>query len=95
MRSQYNFSKMKKTKSKSWKNPRNYSLVRWTLSEKFGSTYDKCYPFKQGKNYLFVSEMPQMPGHCIVMDAGANVGKPLLYIGYHTTDFEEISKEDL
>jgi len=95
MRSEYDFSKMKKSKKKSWSKPRNLSLVRFILSEKFGGFYEKAYPFKAGTNYLFVGEIPNMTGHCVIMDVSANVGRPLLYIGYHTDNFEELTKEEV
>lgn len=44
--------------------PRNFSLVKFVLAE----GYEKEYPFKVGRWYLFMGEIPNMPGHCVVMD---------------------------
>ena len=90
MRKEYDFSKMKKRKT--WHTPRNLSIVRFTLSKKFGKFYEKAYPFKADREYVFLGEIPNIPGHCIVTDFKANsyIGEPLFYIGYSTDVFEEI-----
>lgn len=47
------------------------------------------YPFNVGDHYLFLGEITNMPGHCIVVE---DSGK--LRWGYHTDNFVLITEED-
>lgn len=49
------------------------------------------YPFKEKHPYIFFGEIPNMPGHCIVMD---NETKEL-YSGYHTDHFTEMPEDEI
>lgn len=67
--------------------PRQYSYVKF-LFDDLPEEYRSGYPFKPMIRYIYVGEIPNSPGHCIVMDDN---GKH--YVGYHTDHFVEISDE--
>jgi len=46
--------------------------------------YENLYPFKKCQPLLFLGEVVQMPGHCIVVDKSGKV-----YWGYHISNFRE------
>jgi uncharacterized protein with WD repeat len=69
--------------------PRQYSLVKFDFST-LPDEYANQYPFKPNKRYIFFGEMPNMEGHCIVMDYE---GKH--FIGYHTENFIEMNEDEL
>lgn len=64
-----------------------YSLVIFIYDLPEG--YKNSYPFKENHQYIYFGEIPNMPGHCIVMDH--STGK--MYSGYHTDHFEEVTEE--
>lgn len=73
--------------SDEWTVPRQYSFVKFdytTLPE----FYRDSYPFGEWTRYIWLGEIPNMPGHCIVMD---ETGKH--YPCYHSENFVEISDE--
>lgn len=41
--------------------------------------------------FIFLGEIPNMPGHCVVI--GKNSGGT--YIGYHTSDFRELTDKEV
>jgi hypothetical protein len=49
--------------------PRQFSLVRFDF-DAFPAEYHAKYPFKKDGVYVFVGEIPNMPGHCVVADHG-------------------------
>jgi len=52
--------------------PRNNSLVYFDF-ESLPSGYDTTlYPFKKDYNYIFLGEIPNMPGYCIIVDPITN-----------------------
>ena len=70
--------------------PRQYSLVYFD-HDSFPSTFDtSSYPFMRKTAYLFLGEIPNMPGHCVVV---GDHGK--IIAGYHTEEFVEIPPEDM
>lgn len=62
----------------------DYSDMNEHLKEK----YVKIFGYD--KVYIFLGEIPQMPGHCIVVSM--NEGKILT--GYHTENFIELTEEE-
>jgi hypothetical protein len=62
---------------------RQYSLIRFIGDE-------SIYPFKRNATYIFFGEIPNMPGHVVLMDCQS--GK--IYSGYHPENFEEILEEE-
>ena len=62
--------------------PRNNSVVMFVTntSRKFD------YPFEDGSHYLFLGEIPNVPGCCVV----AEYPKGEIYSGYQTKNFVEV-----
>lgn len=52
--------------------------------------YENAYPWTNGTSLLFIGEITNMPGHCIVVDRKGKV-----YWGYHTDVFREPAEEEL
>lgn len=70
--------------------PRQLSLVKFEPLLAPGSLRRK-YPFRRGIAYLFVGEIPNMPGHCVVVNR--KTGK--IYSGYHIENFVELEEDEL
>lgn len=68
------------------KEPRQYALVRFAFEQLPEGEWG--YPFSKDHRYIFLGEIPNMGGHCIVMD---DKGKH--YVGFHTENFVELSEE--
>jgi hypothetical protein len=80
---------MKKNKEiRQIRKPRQYSLVKH-----IGLTNMKQSrgPFSGKKLFIYLGEIPNMPGHCVVADY--LTGK--LYSGYHIERFIEVPVEDV
>lgn len=69
--------------------PRKLSLVRFTAKTLTGAGRTK-YPFRAGRVYIFLGEIPNMRGHCVVAEQDS--GK--IYAGYHTENFAELAEDD-
>jgi len=52
--------------------------------------YSNVYPFKYDEHVLFLGEIVQMPGHCIIVN---KLGQVLW--GYHIDDFREPTEDEL
>lgn len=72
------------------KSPRKLSLVRFDAAKLPGSIRRK-YPFRAGRVYVFLGEIPNMPGHCVVADH--RTGQ--LHSGYHTEHFIELTEDEV
>jgi len=59
--------------------------VRWR-----GDLADIKYPFNNGEIVLFLGEVVQMPGHCVVAN---NAG--YVIFGHHTEDFREPTSDEI
>jgi hypothetical protein len=70
--------------------PRKLSLVKFKASSMRRGFRNK-YPFRIDATYIFIGEIPNMPGHCVLADH--QTGK--LYSGYHTDNFVELSGNEL
>ena len=68
------------------KKPRQYSFV--TFND--GGYQYKEYP-ELGKKHIYLGEIPNMSGHCIVLDPKTNA----FHVGYHIENWEEVDEEDL
>ncbi len=51
----------------------------------------KDYPFTSSGVYVFLGEIVQMPGHCIVI----NMTTGHTYCGYHTENFIALTEDEL
>lgn len=70
--------------------PRPTSLVRFDF-DSLPRSYYRRYPFRHGATYVFLGEIADMSGHCVVADA--KTGR--VYAGYHTESFAEIPRDEV
>lgn len=70
--------------------PRQYSLVFFRF-DNLPEEYWRGYPFIPQRPYVFLGEIPNMPGHCVVMDHAD--GK--FHSGFHTENFTEIAEDEM
>jgi hypothetical protein len=64
------------------------TLVRFDY-EGIPLVYHCQYPFTQKDTFLFLGEVRQMPGHCVVATKDGRV-----IWGYHTANFVVISEDE-
>ena len=69
--------------------PRPLSLVRFEASGLPTATAAE-YPFRRDLSYIFLGEIPNMPGHCVVAEHQSG----RLYAGYHTDHFIELLDDE-
>lgn len=69
--------------------PRQYSLVKFDYKTMPVGFHSK-YPFTEQGVYVFLGEIPNMEGHCIVADKKSGT----LFCGYHTENFIEIPEDE-
>jgi hypothetical protein len=77
--------------------PRPLSLVKFDY-ENVHADYRDQYPFekydpeKVNKGvYLFLGEIVQMPGHCVLINIRTNE----IHTGFHTDNFIELTEEEV
>ena len=72
--------------------PRQYSLLRvFKWYRKFlAEKRDSESPLAQESTFVYLGEIPNMKGHCLV--AGHKSGR--VVSGYHIEDFEEIDENE-
>jgi hypothetical protein len=70
------------------KQPRKLSLVKFDY-DSIPTELHKHYPFVKGKAYLFLGEIPNMPGHCALAESNGKV-----MFGYHTDEFIELTEDE-
>ena len=74
--------------------PRPLSLVKF-MWDSLPEEYHKTFPWVAEKEatmvtpILFLGEIPNMPGHCVVMY------KDQILVGYHTSDFAELTEDEV
>jgi hypothetical protein len=71
------------------KKPRKNSLVKFDFTT-FPPEFWKKYPFREDGVYVYLGEIVNMKGHCIVVDH--NNGQ--IFSGYHIEDFVELTEEE-
>jgi len=64
-----------------------YSMVIFNSMLSEGT--ENQYPLKEEHPYIYFGEIPNMPGHSIVMDFASGE----FFNGYHTEHFEEVTDE--
>lgn len=72
------------------KTPRQLSLVKFEPLQAPGG-FRRKYPFRRGIAYLFIGEIPNMPGHFVVVNP--KTGK--IYSGYYLENFVELEENEL
>lgn len=68
---------------------RPMAMVRRIYDERFKDNWKYC-PFVAGRDYLFLGEIIQMPGHGVFLDM--ETGQT--YSGYHIDEFRESLEEE-
>jgi hypothetical protein len=68
--------------------PRKLSVVKFDFLT-MPKQYHAKYPLKEGKHYLFLGEIANMPHHCVVVDFEGRV-----HWAFHTDNFTELSEEE-
>jgi hypothetical protein len=72
--------------------PRQYALVRlvdW-FKEQLVEHESKDSPLLAEDVFVYLGEIPNMPGHCVV--AGHHTGR--IVSGFHIDDFEEVPSDE-
>ena len=65
--------------------PRQYSLVRYTGPVGTG------HPLVRGQSYIYLGEIPNMPGHVVVF--AHQTGR--IFSGYHIDNFVEMTEDEV
>ena len=66
--------------------PRKLSLVRFAGD---AVSAMRKLPFRRDRAYVFLGEIPNMHGHCVVAEQDSG----RIYAGYHTDHFRELTEE--
>jgi hypothetical protein len=66
------------------------SLVRFNY-DAIPAEYHEKYPFESTGVYVFLGELVNMPGHCVVADH--KTGR--IYSGYHSEGFVELAEDEV
>jgi hypothetical protein len=53
--------------------------------------YEQQYPFSNGEVFVFLGEISNMEGHCVILRTSDNK----IFSCYHTDDFVELTKEEV
>ena len=52
--------------------------------------YENAYPWKPNQSLLFLGEIANMPGHCVIVDRRGKV-----YWGYDTDNFRNPTEDEI
>lgn len=77
-------------RSKKTKIPRKMSIVKFDFDH-LPRKFHAKYPFKSNRVYIFLGEISNMSGHCVVADH--KTGR--IYSGYHTENFVELAEDEV
>ena len=83
-------NKNRKSGRRKEKMPRQYAFCKFN-NKKFAKKYDYPSEFQEGEALIFLGEIPNMPGHCVVI--AHRSGK--IYSCYHTDHFIEMTDEEV
>lgn len=72
------------------KDPRQYSIVKFDFDE-LPEEYHSGYPFIPMRMYIYLGEIPNMLGHCIVMDRFDGT----MHVGFHIENFKEMTEDEM
>ena len=75
--------------NKSQSVPRQNALVKFNFAA-LPKEYWAQYPFVENAVYVYLGEIPNMPGHCVVGEHPC--GK--IFSGYHTENFKELEEDE-
>lgn len=75
-----------------------YSWVKFDY-DSIPKAHHKDYPFRPDVSYIYFGEIPNMPGHCIVLEPPIrNTFHPTVgqfHVGYHTENFREATDDEV
>jgi hypothetical protein len=71
--------------------PRRLALAKFCPPNVIRGRKKPRYPFKKGEAHVFLGEIPNSPGHCVVAERIS--GK--IHAGYHTDLFTELSGDEV
>jgi len=73
--------------------PRQYSFVLFDIDSVGREFYLKYFidTFPEGKLFTFLGEVPNAPGHCILVD----LTKGVVLGMYHTENFREATEDEV
>jgi len=71
------------------KTPRQYSICKFSDAH-YPLEYQRQYPMTTDQLYIFMGEIPNMLGHCIVM----NKDTKEIHVAWHCDLFKELSDDD-
>ena len=71
------------------KQPRQYSFVKFDW-DAISKKYRKKYPFTKKSTLVYFGEIPNMPGHCVILNR--DNGK--IYAGFHIENFIELTEDE-
>ena len=74
---------------KKYKIPRKLSLVKFDF-DTIDIKYHSQYPFSRHEHYIFLGEIPNMNGHCVI---GHKNGA--ITFGWHTDNFVELTDDEV
>jgi len=64
-------------------------MVKFDFS-KLPIKYHSKYPFRDGASYIFLGEISNMKGHCVIAAQGG-----VIHFGYHTDNFIELTEKEV
>lgn len=81
-------------------NPRPYSLVKfdWDNCPESVKPHRMMFELQQRESLIFVSEIPNSLGHCIVWKISRNPDSSesvTTYVGFHTDEFVELIEDEV
>lgn len=95
------FAKMVFNRNKyKYNGPRPYSFVRFKFEnvDEEHKSYYTHFELEKNQRLIFISEIANMPGHCIITKTTRNRDESesvRTYTGYHTSDFVELTDEEV
>jgi len=69
---------------------RQNALVRFDFSD-LPVKYHKEYPFAEHDRFVYLGDIVQMPGHCVVV----RLRDDKVFTCYHTDNFVELTEEEI
>ncbi len=70
--------------------PRRLAFVRFVPPPLIDGKKAARNPFKRGEVYVFIGEIPNMPGHCVIAELNGKI-----HTGYHTDSFQELPTDEV
>ena len=68
---------------------KSLTIVKFVLSPT-ERKISKEFTFGEGQHFLFLGEISNMPGHCVVVDRDGKA-----HWGYHTDNFKALTRDEV